>query len=153
MLCYVYTVNRVVFEAFTQMHTDTFLSITLLILNRFSILKKFWKAENQGFPTMPNNMHTCQYCWYRHKISNAFSAMDVDSRYKHVHTFLSITLLIFNGFSIWKKFWKAENQGFPTMSNMHTCPYCRYRHKISNAFSAMDVNTVNTNNKKDNILD
>ena len=31
---------------------------------------------------------------------------------KHIHTFLPITFLIFNGFSICKKFWKAETQGF-----------------------------------------
>ena len=31
---------------------------------------------------------------------------------KHIHTFLPITFLIFNGFSIRKKFWKAETQGF-----------------------------------------
>ena len=40
------------------------------------------------------------------------------SRYKmhiHVHMFLPITFLIFNGFSIRKKFWNAENQGFPTI--------------------------------------
>ena len=40
------------------------------------------------------------------------------SRYKmhiHVHMFLPITFLIFNGFSIRKKFWNAENQGFSTI--------------------------------------
>ena len=61
----------------------------------------------------------------------------VDSQ-MHTDTFLSITLLIFNGFSIW-------NQGFPNIQNLHTCQYCQYRHKISNAFNAMYVNTVNTN--------
>ena len=35
---------------------------------------------------------------------------------KHCHTFWSITSLIFNGFSIRKKFWKAETQGFPTIA-------------------------------------
>ena len=75
MQCYVNTVYRVVFVAFTQMHTDTFLSITLLIFNKFSIQKKFWTAENQCFPTIPN-IHACQY---KHKISNAFNAMDVDT--------------------------------------------------------------------------
>ena len=40
------------------------------------------------------------------------------SRYKmhtHVHIFLPVTSLIFNGFLIRKKFWNAENQGFPTI--------------------------------------
>ena len=31
------------------------LPITFLIFNRFSIRKKFWNAENQGFPTIPPN--------------------------------------------------------------------------------------------------
>ena len=40
------------------------------------------------------------------------------SQYKmhtHVHTFLPITSLIFNGFLIQKKFWNAENQRFQTI--------------------------------------
>ena len=37
---------------------------------------------------------------------------------KHIHTFLPITFLIFNGFSIRKKFWKAETQGFSTIPSM-----------------------------------
>ena len=91
-------------------------------------LEKFLTAENQGFLTIPN-IHACQYSQYRHKISNAFNAMLC--RYKHIHTFLSITLLIYNGFSIRKKFWTAENQSFLTIPNIHACRYCRYRHKIS----------------------
>ena len=102
-------------------HVHTFLSITLLIFNGFSIRKKFWTAENQSFLTIPN-IHTCRYCRYRHYISNAFNAMLCRySRYKHVHTFLSIPLLIFNGFSIRKKFWTAENQSFLTIPNIHAC--------------------------------
>ena len=61
-------------------------------------------------------------------ISNAFNAIYVDTvDTKHIHTFLPITSLIFNGFSIRKKFWKAETQGF---SN-HT-------------INIIYVNTVNT---------
>ena len=120
-------------------HVHTFLSITLLIFNRFSIWKKFWTAENQCFLTI-SNIHACRYSQYRHKISNAFNAMLCRCcRHKHVHTFLSITLLIFNGFSIWKKFWTTEYQSFLTIPSIHACRYCRYRHKISNAFNAMDV--------------
>ena len=118
-------------------HVYTFLSITFLIFNRFSIRKKLWTAENQGFLTIPN-IHACQYSRYRHNISNAFNAMLYRyGRCKHVHTFLYITLLIFNGFSIRKKFWTAENQGFLTIPNIHACWYSRYRHNISNAFNAM----------------
>ena len=34
---------------------------------------------------------------------------------EHTHTFWLITSLILNGFSIRKKFWKAETKGFPTL--------------------------------------
>ena len=36
----------------------------------------------------------------------------------HSKLFSLITSLIFNGFSIRKKFWKAETQGFPTIAFM-----------------------------------
>ena len=35
--------------------TNTFLLITFLIFNRFSICKKSWKAETYTFPTIPSN--------------------------------------------------------------------------------------------------
>ena len=35
--------------------TYTFLLITFLIFNRFSIRKKFWKAETLTFQTIPSN--------------------------------------------------------------------------------------------------
>ena len=68
--------------------------------------------------------HTIKYyiCWHcRHKtrISNAFNAIYVDTvDTKHIYTFLPITFLIFNGFSIRKKFWKAETVGFSTILYM-----------------------------------
>ena len=50
------------------------------------------------------------------KACNALNAMFVETvDTKHIHTFLPITFLIFNGFSIRKKFWKAETQGFSTI--------------------------------------
>ena len=52
-------------------------------------------------------------------ISNAFNAIYVDTvNTKHIHTFLPITFLIFNRFSIHKKFWKAETQGFSTIPSI-----------------------------------
>ena len=46
----------------------------------------------------------------------AFNAMYVDTvDTKHIYTFLPITFLIFNPFSIRKKFWKAETVGFSTI--------------------------------------
>ena len=36
---------------------------------------------------------------------------------KHIHTFLPITFLIFNGFSIRKMFWKAKTERFSTITS------------------------------------
>ena len=53
-------------------------------------------------------------------ISNAFNAIYVDTvDTKHIHTFLPITFLIFSGFSIHKKFWKAETQGFQPLNTIY----------------------------------
>ena len=49
-------------------------------------------------------------------ISNAFNAIYVKAaNTKCIHTFLPITFLIFYQFSICKKFWKAETEGFLTI--------------------------------------
>ena len=53
------------------------------------------------------------------KARNAFNAIYVDTvNTKHIHTFLHITFLIFNRFSIRKKFWKAETEGFSTIPSL-----------------------------------
>ena len=44
-------------------HTHTFWLITSLIFKGFSIRKKFWKAETQGFPTIPSNTMYIKACW------------------------------------------------------------------------------------------
>ena len=50
------------------------------------------------------------------KALNAIYVDTVDT--KHIHTFLLITFLIFNRFSIRKKFFKAETQGFSTIPSI-----------------------------------
>ena len=67
---------------------------------------------------------------------NAIYVNTVDT--KHIHTFLPITFLIFNQFSICKKFWKAETEGYIYTIYVDT-------EQGSNAFNAMYVNTVDTN--------
>ena len=53
------------------------------------------------------------------KACNAFNAIYVDTvNTKHIHTFVPITFLIFNQFSIHKKFWKAETDGFSTIPSL-----------------------------------
>ena len=43
-------------------HTDTFWLITSLIINGFSIQKKFWKAETESFPTIPSKTVYIKAC-------------------------------------------------------------------------------------------
>ena len=96
--------------------TYTFVLITFLIFNGFSIRKKFWKAETQGFSNIPSMQYMLTLSTLGISISNAFNAIYVDTvDTKHIYTFLPITFLIFNGFSICKKFWKAETQGFSSI--------------------------------------
>ena len=46
----------------------TFWLITSLILNEFSIRKKFWKAETESFPTIPSNSMYVEACRSMSKI-------------------------------------------------------------------------------------
>ena len=67
------------------------------------------------------------------KACNALNAMfvkTVDTTVKTHPTFLPITFLIFNGFSIRKKFWKAETQDFSNIPS-----------------NSIYVNTVDTRHK------
>ena len=65
---------------------------------------------------------------------------------KHFHTILPITFLIFNWFSNWKKFWKAEIKSFSTIPlNAIYVDTVDASHQISNAFSVMYVDAVDAN--------
>ena len=84
----------------------------------FQSTKSFGKLRLSVFQPY-HQYYICQYCRYKTRISNAFNAIYVNTvNTKHIHTFLPITFLIFNGFSIHKKFWKAETQGFPTIPSI-----------------------------------
>ena len=85
-----------------------------------------------------------------YKISKAFSAMyvdavdakDIDSK----HITRPITFLIFNLFTIWKKFWKAKTKYFSiipliVMDVESVNANC----KISQEFNGIYANTVNAN--------
>ena len=84
----------------------------------FNLQKSFGKLRLRAF--QPYHQHyICQHCRYKKRISNTFNAIYVDTvDTKHMHTFLPITFLIFNGLSIRKKFWKAETQGFSTIPSI-----------------------------------
>ena len=77
-----------------------------------------WRLTHQStrFPLTAAVTYICRHCWHKTRMSNVFNAMYVDTvDTKHIYTFLPITFLIFNRFSIRKKFWKAETEGFLTI--------------------------------------
>ena len=94
-------------------HTHTFWLITSLILNGFSIRKKFWKAETRAFQPYHQILCILKHVGDVEDRSNTLRAVmlcmsrveDGKRTYTHIlaHNFLNI-----NGFSIRKKFWKAE---------------------------------------------
>ena len=111
----------------------------------FQSAKSFGKLRLRAF--QPYHLYyICWHCRYKTRISNAFNAIYVDTvDTKHIHKFLLITSLIFNGFSIRKKFWKAETQGFFWPYHLYyICWHCWYKTRISNAFHAIYVDTVDT---------
>ena len=100
--------NAIYINTVDTKHIHTFLPITFLIFNRFSIPKSFGKLRPRAFQPY-HQYYICWYFRYKSRISNAFNAIYVDTvDIKHIYTFLPITFLIFNRFSICKKFWKAE---------------------------------------------
>ena len=102
-------------EAVDTKHIHTFLPITFLIFNRFSICKKFWKAETEGFSTIPSNTIYVDTVGTRQgSLMHSMLCM-LTCQYKtHLHispyNFLNIQPI-----SICKKFWKAETEGFSTI--------------------------------------
>ena len=71
MLIYVDTVNT--------KHIHRFLPITFLMFNQFSIHKKFWKAETEGFSTIPSLLYMSILLILDISISNAFNAIYVEA--------------------------------------------------------------------------
>ena len=74
---------------------------------------------------------------------------------EHTHTFWLITSLILNGFSIRKKFWKAETESFPTYHQI----LCMSKHvedvedrsntpKGCNAMYVEDVEDIKTSHNR-----
>ena len=104
--------NAIYVNTVDTKHIHTFLPITFLIFNGFSIHKKFWKAETQGFSTMPPILYMLTLS-IQTRISNAFNAIYVDTIDTiHIHTFLHITFLIFNGFQSTRSFGKLRLRAF-----------------------------------------
>ena len=94
-------------------HTDTFFIIYFLIWYCLNVMLSMSKIDQ---------IHLTAVMLYMSKMSKidqihlravmlCMSGMSKMGK-EHTHTFWFITSLIFNGFSIGKKFWKAEIQGF-----------------------------------------
>ena len=110
--------NTIYVDTVDTKHIHTFLPITFLYSTDFQSAKSFGKLRLRAFQPY-HQYYTCWHCRHKTRISNAFNAIYVDTvDTKHTHTFLPITFLIFNGFSIRKKFWKAETQGFLTIPSI-----------------------------------
>ena len=117
-------VNAMYVDTVNTKHIYTFLPITFLIFNQFSIRKKVLESWDWGLFNHTIKYYICQHCRHKTRISNAFNAMYVDTLdTQHIYTFLPITFLIFNQFSICKKFWKAETEGFSTIK-YYICQHC-----------------------------
>ena len=85
----------------------------------FQSTKSFGKLRLRAFQPYYQILYMLRLLTLGISISNAFNTIYVDTvNTKHIHTFLPITFLIFNGFSIRKKFWKAETQGFSTIPSI-----------------------------------
>ena len=85
----------------------------------FQSAKRFRKLRLRAFQPYHQILYMLTLSTLGISISNAFNAIYVDTvDTKHIHTFLPISLLIFNEFSIRKKFWKAEIQGFSTIPSI-----------------------------------
>ena len=67
-------------------YTYTFLPITFLIFNGFSIRKKFWKAKTQGFSTIPSILYMSTLSTQDKDLSCIQCYLCQHSRYKtHPH--------------------------------------------------------------------
>ena len=102
-------------------HTDTFFIIPFLIwycLNVMLYMSKMLKMSKID----KIHLRAVMLCM------SEMSKMGKE----HTHTFWFITSLIFNGFSIRKKFWKAETQGFPNiLSNLIYIEACLRCQRLS----------------------
>ena len=73
------TFNAVYVDTVDTKHIHMFLTITFLIFNRFSICKMFWKAETEGFSTIPSLLYMLILSILDISISNAFNAIYVEA--------------------------------------------------------------------------
>ena len=128
-------------------HIHTFLPITFLILNWLPIPKNFGKLRLRAF--QPYHQIDLLYMptlltWGK-SISNAFNSIYVEAvDTKHIHTFLPITFLIFNWFSIQKKFWLRLRPFQLYHQILYMLTLSTQGISISNAFTAICAKAVDT---------
>ena len=132
-------------EAYDTKHIHTFLPITFLIFNQFSICKQFWKAETEGFSIIPSNtiyldtVDTRQgYLMHSMLCMSTLSIQNTSTHFPY--NFLNIQP-IFNLQTVLESWdWGLFNHTI----KYYICQHCQHKTRISNAFNAMYVDTVNT---------
>ena len=95
--------NAIYVDTVDAKHIHTFLPITFLIFNWFSIRKRFWKAETEDFSTIPSILYMLILSIQDKDLMHSMLCMSTQS-IQITYTFVLITSLIFNRFSIQKKF-------------------------------------------------
>ena len=122
-------------------HTHTFWLITSLILNGFSIRKKFWKAETESFPTIPSNfmyvedVEDVEDRSNTHKGCNAMYVEDIEDGKRTYHTFWLITSLILD----FQSFGKLKFQPYCMSKHVEDVEDRSNTHKGCNAMYVEDV--------------
>ena len=100
------------FNCYSCYHVKTKDALTVLIVTLVTHVERVERSLNSY------NCYSCYSGWKGSKVT---------------YRSLLITFLIFNGFAIRKKFWKAEDQGFPTIPS--TLCVCRSMSKGSKVMS------------------
>ena len=125
-------------------HIHTFLAITFLIFNRFSIRKSFRKLRLRAFHHTINTIYVDTVDTRQVSLMHSMLFMStlLIQTHPHIpaHNFLNIQLI----FNPQKVFRKLRLRAFQQYHQYYICRYCWYKTRISNAFNAIYVNTVNT---------
>ena len=96
--------------------TFTFLLITFLIFNQFSIWLKFWNARTYGFSTIPSNPVYVETCWRyqrgrkKFKIATRITLQPLRCKQTERQA-SSIRLYLLGLLYWWRSPWHLENRG------------------------------------------
>ena len=118
--------NAIYVDTVDTKHIHTFLPITFLIFNWFSICKKFWKADTKGFSTIPSILYMSILLIQDKDLMHSMLCMSTQL-IQMTYTFVLITSLIFNQFSIRRKVLESWDLGlFNHAIKYYMCWHCRH---------------------------